>query len=58
MKPYVLAITGASAIQLGEKALELLLKNNNNVCLILSKGAYQVSLSERNIRIPVDSKLQ
>ena len=58
MKPYVLAITGASAIQLGEKALELLLKNNNDVCLILSKGAYQVSLSERNIRIPVDSKLQ
>ena len=54
MKPIVLAITGASAIQLGEKALELLLLNNQNVFLILSRGAYEVCLSERNIKIPLD----
>tara|TARA_Y100001968_G_scaffold45850_2_gene35945 strand:- start:6592 stop:7191 length:600 start_codon:yes stop_codon:yes gene_type:complete len=54
MDPIVLAITGASAIQLGEKSLELLLKKNLNVYLILSKGAYEVSLKERNIQIPID----
>ncbi len=54
MKPIVLAITGASALQLGEKAIELLLKNNYVVYLILSKGAYEVFNSERGIKIPVD----
>ena len=54
MKSIVIAITGASAIQLGERSIQLLLKNNKNIDLILSKGAYEVAKSERNINIPVD----
>ena len=54
MSSIVLAITGASAIQLGERSLQLLLENNKEVDLILSKGAYQVAKTERNINIPVD----
>ena len=58
MKSIVIAITGASAIQLGERSIQLLLKNNKNVELILSKGAYEVSKSERNINIPVEPNSQ
>ena len=58
MEPIILALTGASALQLGEKSLELLLLKNYNVYLILSRGAYEVSLSERGIKIPVDPLLQ
>ena len=58
MKSIVLAITGASAIQLGERSIQLLLENNKNVDLILSKGAYEVAKSERNINIPVEPNSQ
>ena len=58
MKSIVIAITGASAIQLGERSIQLLLQNNKNVELILSKGAYEVSKSERNINIPVEPNAQ
>ncbi len=58
MTSIVIAITGASAMQLGERTTQLLLKNNKKVDLILSKGAYEVAKSERNINIPVDSKTQ
>ena len=58
MKSIVIAITWASAIQLGERSIQLLLQNNKNVELILSKGAYEVSKSERNINIPVEPKAQ
>ena len=58
MKSIVIAITGASAIQLGERSIQLLLENNNSVDLILSKGAYEVAKSERNINIPVEPKSQ
>jgi len=58
MDSIVLAITGASAIQLGERSLQLLLENNHKVDLILSKGAYEVIKSERNINIPVETKAQ
>ena len=58
MKSIVIAITGASAIQLGERSIQLLLENNKNVDLILSKGAYEVAKSERNINIPVEPKMQ
>ncbi len=58
MDNIVLAITGASAIQLGERALQLLLQNNYKVDLILSKGAYQVAKSERKINIPVEPNAQ
>ena len=58
MKSIVIAITGASAIQLGERSIQLLLENNKSVDLILSKGAYEVAKSERNINIPVEPKSQ
>ena len=58
MTSIVIAITGASAIQLGERSIQLLLQNNKSVDLILSKGAYEVAKSERNINIPVDPKSQ
>ena len=58
MKSIVIAITGASAIQLGERSVQLLLENNKNVDLILSKGAYEVAKSERNLNIPVEPNSQ
>ena len=58
MKNIVIAITGASAMQLGERSIQLLLENNKNVDLIISKGAYEVAKSERNINIPVEAKAQ
>ena len=54
MKPIVLAITGASAQPLAERALYLLLKKNQNVHLILSKGAHQVWASEVGVKVPID----
>ncbi len=54
----VLAITGASAIQLGERSIELLLKNNKDVQVILSRGAYEVAKSERGMNIPVEPNAQ
>ena len=58
MSSIVIAITGASAMQIGERSIQLLLKNNKTVDLILSKGAYEVAKSERNINIPVESTSQ
>ncbi len=58
MSSIVLAITGASALQLGERCIQILLENCRSVDLILSKGAYEVAKSERNINIPVEPKAQ
>ncbi len=58
MTKIVIAITGASAMQIGERSIQLLLENNRSVDLILSKGAYEVAKSERNINIPVEPKAQ
>ena len=58
MNPIILAVTGASAIQLSEKALQLLLRKNQNIYLILSKAAYEVSKAERDINIPLSPKRQ
>ena len=58
MTSIVIAITGASAMQLGERAIQLLLENNFSVDLILSKRAYEVAKSERNINIPVEPNSQ
>ncbi len=58
MKSIVIAITGASAMQLGERVVQLLLENHKTVDLILSKGAYEVAKSERKINIPVEPKAQ
>ncbi len=58
MTSIVIAITGASAIQLGERSIQLLLEKNKTVELILSKGAYEVAKSERKINIPVEPNAQ
>tara|TARA_B100000214_G_scaffold112134_1_gene79179 strand:+ start:106 stop:714 length:609 start_codon:yes stop_codon:yes gene_type:complete len=58
MKSIVVAITGASAMQIGERSIQVLLENNQSVDLILSKGAYEVAKSERNINIPVEPNSQ
>ena len=58
MKSIVIAITGASAMQIGERSIQVLLENNQPVDLILSKGAYEVAKSERNINIPVEPNAQ
>ena len=58
MKSTVIAITGASAMQIGERSVQLMLENNKSVDLILSKGAYEVAKSERSINIPVEPKAQ
>ncbi len=58
MNKIVIAITGASAMQIGERAIQVLLENNQSVDLILSKGAYEVAKSERNINIPVEPNSQ
>ena len=58
MNSIVIAITGASAMQIGERSIQLLLDNNQSVDLVLSKGAYEVAKSERNINIPVEPKAQ
>ncbi len=58
MKSIVIAITGASAMQIGERSIQVLLENQQTVDLILSKGAYEVAKSERNINIPVEPNAQ
>ena len=58
MTNIVIAITGASAMQIGERSVQVLLENNQSVDLILSKGAYEVAKSERGINIPVEPKAQ
>ncbi len=58
MNSIVIAITGASAMQIGERSIQVLLENNRSVDLILSKGAYEVAKSERNINIPVEPNAQ
>ena len=54
MKNIVIAVTGASAMQIAERSIQVLLENNLFVDLVLSKGAYEVAKSERNINIPVE----
>tara|TARA_Y100001968_G_scaffold316881_1_gene345245 strand:- start:288 stop:896 length:609 start_codon:yes stop_codon:yes gene_type:complete len=58
MNNIVIAITGASAMQLGERSVQVLLENDRSVDLILSKGAYEVAKSERSINIPVEPTAQ
>tara|TARA_B100001250_G_scaffold384689_1_gene379747 strand:+ start:107 stop:709 length:603 start_codon:yes stop_codon:yes gene_type:complete len=54
MNPIILAVTGASAQQLAERSIQLLLANNKHIYLVLSKGAYEVWKSELNISIPLN----
>ena len=54
MHPYVLAVTGASAQPLAERALQLLLQRGRAVHLVLSHGAHEVFRAEQGLAIPVD----
>ena len=54
MHPYVLAVTGASAQPLAERALQLLLQRGRSVHLVLSHGAHEVFRAEQSLTIPVD----
>ena len=58
MKSIVIAITGASAMQIAERSIQVLLENDQSVDLILSKGSYEVAKSERGINIPVEPNAQ
>ncbi len=58
MKTFVLAVTGASAQILAERSIEILLNNNYNLHLVLSRGAYEVWLSEIGVKIPLDPIIQ
>ena len=58
MNPYVVGISGASAQQLAERALEWLMRRDRTVHVIMSRGAHEVWRAERSISVPVDPKLQ
>ena len=54
MLPYVLAVTGASAQPLAERALQRLLERERTVHLVLSRGAHEVFRAEQGLSVPVD----
>ena len=56
--PYVLAVSGASAQQLAERSLQLLLENDRHVHLILSRGAHEVWSAELEVPVPVEPEAQ
>ncbi|MBC1261104.1 UbiX family flavin prenyltransferase [Synechococcus sp. BSF8S] len=58
MDPVVLAVSGASAMPLAERALQLLLEAGETVELIVSRGALGVWLAEQGVRIPAEPDLQ
>ena len=58
MSSYVLAVSGASAQQIAERSIQLLLSNNHDLDLILSRGAYEVWQAERGIGVPTDPTMQ
>ena len=58
MKSYVLAITGASAMPLAERSIQLLLSKNYDVHLVLSRGAYEVWHSENGVKVPIEPQQQ
>ena len=51
MHPYVLAVTGASAQPLAERALQLLLQRGRSVHLVLSHGAHEVFRAEQGLSL-------
>ncbi|MCP9799984.1 flavin prenyltransferase UbiX [Synechococcus sp. RedBA-s] len=58
MDPVVLAVTGASAMPLAERGLQLLLEAGETVELVASRGAIGVWLAEQGVRIPSEPDLQ
>jgi len=51
-KKIALAITGASGVQYGFRLLEVLLKQNHHVYLMLSKAAQVVTSMESDLKLP------
>ncbi|MDH5394283.1 MAG: UbiX family flavin prenyltransferase [Gammaproteobacteria bacterium] len=51
-KKIALAITGASGVQYGFRLLEVLLKQNHHVYLMLSKAAQVVTAMESDLKLP------
>ena len=58
MHPYVLAVTGASAQLLAERALLRLLQQERSVHLVLSRGAHEVFRAEQGLSVPVEPEQQ
>jgi 4-hydroxy-3-polyprenylbenzoate decarboxylase len=58
MEPVVLAVSGASAMPLAERSLQLLLEAGESVELIVSRGAIGVWLAEQGVRLPSEPELQ
>ncbi|KGG15308.1 MULTISPECIES: flavin prenyltransferase UbiX [unclassified Prochlorococcus] len=54
MTTIIIAVTGASAQVLAERAIDLTLQSNHTIDLILSRGAYEVWNAEHGINIPID----
>lgn len=51
-KKIALAVTGASGVQYGFRLLEVLLKENHHVYLMLSKAAQVVTAMESELKLP------
>jgi flavin prenyltransferase len=56
--PIVLAISGASAQPLAQRALQLLLEAGETVEVVTSKGAIGVWQAELGIRVPLEPRAQ
>lgn len=56
--PLVLAVSGASAQQLAQRALELLLEAGQTVDLVVSRGAMTVWQAELGVRVPAEPEAQ
>ena len=56
--PFVLAISGASAQPLAQRALQLLLEAGETVEVVTSKGAIGVWQAELGIRVPLEPRAQ
>ncbi|MEY3964622.1 MAG: hypothetical protein RLZZ106_1877, partial [Cyanobacteriota bacterium] len=56
--PIVLAVSGASAQPLAERALQLLLQAEERVELVVSRGAIGVWQAELGVRVPSDPEAQ
>ena len=57
-EPIVLAVSGASAQPLAQRALQLLLHNGEAVELVVSRGAIGVWQAELGIRVPSEPEAQ
>jgi len=56
--PVVLAVSGASAQPLAERALQLLLEADETVEMVTSRGAIGVWQAEMGLRVPSEPDLQ